>query len=112
VVMLNVWATWCPPCQHEMPVLEAYYQAHKHTDFVIVGVNWEDNQKEIESFIEEYSLSFLFWMDTDLDARRVLNKPPMPCSYIIDRGGNLRLRWIGEVDLEALETYVTPLLEE
>ena len=112
VVMLNVWATWCPPCQHEMPVLEAYHQAHKDDGFVLVGVNWDDSQKEIESFIEEYALSFPIWMDTDHDARRVLNKPPMPCSYIIDRDGNLRLRWIGEVDLEALETYITPLLEE
>lgn len=113
VVLVNLWATWCPPCKAEMPTLEAYYQAHVEDGFVVIAINDGDPAEAVKAFAREYGLSFPVWLDPEYvateEAFQTLN---LPSSFVIDRGGTIRLRWVGEIDRRTLEKYVTPLIAE
>jgi peroxiredoxin len=112
VILVNNWATWCPPCRAEMPELEAYFQAHKDDGFNLIGINSGDKKGEVADFAGEIGLTFPMWLDTTGLALRAFKNNALPSSYVIDRSGNVRLVWMGAVSLEALETYVTPLLAD
>ena len=112
VILINNWATWCPPCRAEMPDLEKYFQAHKADGFDIIGVNAGDEHGLVEEFVSRYGLTFPIWLDPDGLSTHAFRNNALPSSYVIDRSGTVRLIWIGEVSVDALETYVTPLLSE
>ncbi|MFH2102858.1 MAG: TlpA disulfide reductase family protein [Chloroflexota bacterium] len=112
VVLVNNWATWCPPCQSEMPELQAYFQAHASQGFLLVAIESGDPASQVSAFVEEYGLTFPVWLDPHADALMAFNNWSLPSSYLIDRSGTIRYSWIGEVNRITLEEYVTPLLEE
>ena len=113
VVLVNLWATWCPPCKAEMPTLKAYYEAHQANGFVTVAVNDGDPEEAVKAFAQEYDLTFPIWLDPTYQATdHAFKTRNLPSSFVIDRDGNVRLRWVGEIDRAALEKYVTPLILE
>jgi cytochrome c biogenesis protein CcmG/thiol:disulfide interchange protein DsbE len=113
VVLVNLWATWCPPCKAEMPTLEAYYQAHQTDGFVTFAVDDGDPADAVAAFVDQYSLSFPVLLDPTYQASdRAFKTRNLPSSFVIDREGNVRLRWVGEIDRATLEKYVTPLIAE
>jgi cytochrome c biogenesis protein CcmG, thiol:disulfide interchange protein DsbE len=112
VVLVNNWATWCPPCQSEMPELQAYYEAHLQNGFVIVAIESGEPVNTVLAFARKYKLTFPVWLDPQGIALEAFNNWDLPSSYIIDRGGTIRMSWTGPVDRATLEKYVTPLLEK
>lgn len=112
IVLVNNWATWCPPCKAEMPTLEKYYTEHANQGFVIIAIESGESIDEVSRFVETYGLSFPVWIDRDGVALEAFNNWSLPSSYVIDRDGMIRLAWTGEISLELLEKYVTPLLFE
>jgi peroxiredoxin len=113
VVLVNLWATWCPPCKAEMPTLEAYYRAHQADGFATLAINDGDPSDAVASFVQEFGLSFTVLLDPTYQATdHAFKTRNLPSSFVIDREGNIRLRWVGEIDRESLEKYVTPLLLE
>lgn len=113
VVLVNLWATWCPPCKAEMPTLEAYYQAHQPDGFVTFAVNDGDPADAVTAFVDQYNLSFPVLLDPTYQATdHAFKTRNLPSSFVIDREGNVRLRWVGEIDRATLEKYVTPLITE
>jgi peroxiredoxin len=111
-VLVNNWATWCPPCRAEMPELNAYYEAHKDEGFILVGISSGDTKSQIEDFIHEYGLSFPMWQDPTSASLSAFRMDYLPSSFVIDPSGNVRLAWTGAVSLTTLEEYVTPLLQQ
>jgi peroxiredoxin len=113
VVLVNLWATWCPPCKAEMPVLKAYYEDHAADGFVTVAVNDGDPADAVAAFVKEHELTFPVWLDPTYEAtERAFKTRNLPSTFVIDREGNIRLRWVGEIDRAGLEKYVTPLILE
>lgn len=112
VVLVNNWVTWCPPCRAEMPVLEAYYQAHRDKGFVILAIEAGDPAAEVSAFVQKYRLSFPVLLDPEGRSLAAFQNMALPNTYVIDRQGRVRLAWTGPVDQTTLETYLTPLLQE
>ncbi|GAB4503505.1 MAG: hypothetical protein Fur0043_04970 [Anaerolineales bacterium] len=113
VVLVNLWATWCPPCKAEMPTLNRYYQDHAAEGFVILAVNDGDPAEAVRSFVQTYGLSFPVLLDpTYIASDHAFKTRNLPTSFVIDRRGDVRLRWVGEIDRPTLEAYVTPLIAE
>lgn len=111
VVLVNNWATWCPPCRAEMPVLAAYYQDHMVDGFSIIAVDAGESETEVRKFVENNQLNFPVWLDPQMDAIRAFRNNGLPSSYIVNRAGEVVLAWNGSISQEMLEKYVTPLLE-
>jgi cytochrome c biogenesis protein CcmG/thiol:disulfide interchange protein DsbE len=99
VVLLNFWATWCPPCKAEMPDLEALYREYGAThDFVVVGVNLQEERETVEKFARAIGLSFPVLLDTDGKvSEQSYAVRSLPMSMIIDREGYIREAWTGQL---------------
>lgn len=110
IILVNNWATWCPPCKAEMPTLLAYYEEHKGEDFVVIAIESGEAVDEVSEFAAKYGLTFPIWIDRKGAALDAFANWSLPSSYVIDKSGVVRLTWTGEISLEMLEKYVTPLL--
>lgn len=112
VLLVNTWATWCPPCRAEMPILEQYYQAHREQGFILIGIDIAEAQSVVQQFVEAQDLSFPIWLDAHEASLRAFRSISLPSSFVIDRQGVIRLAWQGATCLAQLEADVTPLLHE
>lgn len=112
VLLVNLWATWCPPCKEEMPALETFYRRHADEGFTIIAINDGDPAPEVVKFVEDYGLTFPVWLDpTYIATERSFKTLNLPSSFVIDRQGHVVLSWVGGINLQTLEQYVTPVLE-
>jgi peroxiredoxin len=112
VVLVNNWATWCPPCKAEMPTLQAYYEKHKDQGFLLIGIEAGEPADEVAQFVEDYKLTFPIWLDPQNKALSAFHNQNLPSSYVIDRQGTVRLAWVGAISKSILEKFLTPLLED
>lgn len=112
VVLVNNWATWCPPCKAEMPILQGYYEDHNDQGFTIVAIEAGDSPEAVAEFVNEYGLTFPVWPDLEQKALDAFRNPNLPNSAVIDRNGAVRYVWTGTITRNALEEYITPLVEE
>lgn len=113
VVLVNLWATWCPPCKEEMPALQSFYNKYKEQGFVVIAINDGDPTADVLEFVKDYRLTFPVWLDpTYIATEQAFKTLTLPSSYVIDRTGTIQLQWMGGISLRALEQYVAPLLTE
>ena len=112
VVLVNNWATWCPPCKAEIPTLEAYYKAHSEQGFVIIGIEAGEAQKDVLQFVQGANITYPIWFDLKNASLNAFRSANLPNSFVIDRKGIVRLAWVGQINREVLEKYVTPLIAE
>lgn len=112
VVLVNNWATWCPPCKAEIPTLQAYYETHTLDGFVIIGIDAGEPQSEVLKFVQEHNMTYPVWFDLENAAMNAFKNQSLPSSFVIDRKGIVRFAWVGEISGEVLEKYVTPLITE
>ena len=112
VVLVNNWATWCPPCKAEMPSLKQYHDTHAEDGFTVIAVEAGEGLEEVLAFAQSYGLTFPVWLDPEGTSLRAINNSNLPNSYVIDRSGTVRLAWTGEISLATLEKYVTPIIKE
>ncbi|MES0361921.1 MAG: TlpA disulfide reductase family protein [Anaerolineales bacterium] len=112
VVLVNNWATWCPPCREEMPILNGYFRDHQHQDFVLVAIDAGDPADMVSDFVARYGMDFPIWIDPSSSALNSFRNNYLPSSYLIDRQGQVVMVWSGAVTRASLEQNITPLLKE
>lgn len=110
-VVVNLWATWCPPCVVEMPELVFFHEKYKDKGAMVLGVNYEDIAVEkINSFTDELMISFpiVRFKDIDLNSNRTPFGPlrGLPSTYMVAPSGEIVAARTGMVDLKALETFI------
>lgn len=116
VVLLNVWATWCGPCIREMPKLQELHSAYREEGLSVVGASIDRGaaEDEVRSFVEANGITFGILLDPDARVETRFRTLGVPESFLIDRKGILRARWIGEFDpgAESVRSQVEALLAE
>jgi len=112
VMLVNLWATWCPPCREEMPALQTFYEKHKSDGFVLASINQEETREVVEPFVKEFGLTFPVWLDLNYQAQKEFKTNSLPSSFVIDRNGRVRLMWYGAISKKNLEKYVTDVIKE
>ena len=100
VVLLNVWATYCEPCKVEMPSLEELYKSYGTRGVRIVAVSIDDNVSEdsIRTYAKNLGLTFDILHDPTHSIERAYQTTGYPESFVIDRGGMVRRKWISAAD--------------
>jgi cytochrome c biogenesis protein CcmG/thiol:disulfide interchange protein DsbE len=99
VVLVNVWATWCPPCVDEMPSMEKLYRELKGENFEILAVSIDAlGKKAVAPFMKKYNLSFPALMDPDGTIKTLFQTTGVPESFIINQEGILIEKVIGPKD--------------
>ena len=96
-VLLNVWATWCAPCKEEIPFLERLHAEYRERGLEIVGVSVDarGEEKKIEGFARDMSMTYPVWLDPDQRVMSAFLAIGVPASYLIDRDGVLRWKHLG-----------------
>jgi len=112
VILVNNWATWCPPCREEMPEFKAYYDKYKDQGFQVIAIEAGEPEAEVRNFVEQAGLDFVILLDPENKSLITFQHNSLPNSFVIDRKGNLRLAWLGAINGPTFEKYVTPLLKE
>jgi peroxiredoxin len=112
VLLVNNWATWCPPCKAEMPTIVKYYRTYQEQGFDVVAIEAGEGKAEVAAFAKEYGMQFHVWLDPQSAALNAFKNGSLPNSYVIDRTGTVRYAWTGEINFAMLEKFVTPLIKE
>ncbi|WP_246943735.1 peroxiredoxin family protein [Bacillus pinisoli] len=108
-VILNLWATWCPPCKAEMPHMEEFYKEQKSNNIVILAVNLttaEKNTEVVKEFAQDYKLTFPIGLDQSGEVGKTYQAITIPTSYIIDRNGIIHQKIIGPMDKAMMKELV------
>ena len=116
VVVLNVWASWCPPCRSEAPALQAVSAELTDQDVQFVGINVRDNETDARAFEQEFGLTYPSVVDTDsallLAFRDTLPPSAIPSTLVIDREGRVAARILDEVTQTSLRDLVADIAAE
>jgi cytochrome c biogenesis protein CcmG, thiol:disulfide interchange protein DsbE len=112
VVLVNNWATWCPPCKAEMPTLADYYNEHNPEGFTIIAIEAGEPSESVAQFATDFNLKFPVWLDPDGASLKAFGNGNLPNSFVLDHSGTVRYAWTGEISRDMLEKYITPLLAE
>jgi thiol-disulfide isomerase/thioredoxin len=106
VVILNFWATWCPPCREEMPSMERLYQKYKEPGLVILAVSTDENgKKAVSQFLQRTPYSFPILLDSDGVAQNAYGVFRFPESFIIDHNGIVVKKIVGGRDWMSAPTF-------
>lgn len=111
VVVLNFWATWCIPCRSEIPALSAMGKSLSGEGLTVVGVSYDDTAEMVQEFQKDLKQDYLVVLGGK-DVGSQLPASPLPTTYIIDRQGLIREKFIGERSQAAFEAVIKPLLLE
>ncbi len=101
LVLLNFWATWCPPCRLEMPSMERLYKEFKGDGLEIVAVNFMESEKPIRSFLKENGFTFPVLFDKKGEIAQSYGVHALPVTFLIGRNGNLLAKSMGYKDWHA-----------
>ncbi|MBN1967556.1 MAG: TlpA family protein disulfide reductase [Anaerolineae bacterium] len=110
-VLVNFWATWCPPCRAELPDLVSFYHDHADEGFILIGVNEQETAAVASAFLNEQNLDFLVVTDTNGAVLNRYGTSSLPSSFLIDPDGVIVQRWSGMISRATLEAAVTPRLQ-
>ncbi|WLV23472.1 thiol-disulfide oxidoreductase ResA [Aciduricibacillus chroicocephali] len=105
-IMLNFWATYCPPCEREMPYIQSMYDKYKDQGIAIVSVNLDSTELVVQNFIDKYDLTFPVLRDKDMTVRDLYGIKPIPSSIFINPEGKIVRKVNGELDEDSLESYL------
>lgn len=109
-LVLNFWASWCPPCREEMPAFEALYQENNQ-ELAVVGINLQEDLEPIRSFLTENDITFPILLDPNSEAKRLYNVITQPVTYFINKEGVIVDKKLGPLTVGEINEKVGSLLE-
>jgi len=109
-VLINAWATWCPPCRAEMPDLHDFYLAHQAEGFTLLAVNAGESRPQVQSFIQQMGFTFPVLLDPNITLLTDLGIRSFPTSILVGRDGKVKTIHVGMLTADQLQTEIAPLL--
>ncbi len=112
VVLLNVWATWCPPCREEIPALQEIHERYVARGLDVVGVTVDapGEEEAVREFVDDYGMTYPVWLDPADRVSTTFRLTGVPSTFLIGRDGTLLWKHLGPIVAD--DPALTKLLEE
>ena len=110
MVLINFWATWCPPCRAEIPDIEEAYRTREDDGFVVLGVSVEQSRASVAPFVELVGMTYPVLLDEMSLVYKMYRVPGLPMSILLDQNGVIQVRHIGLMTGAQLEDYLAQVL--
>ena len=106
-VVVNYWATWCPPCLDELPELDAFHSRHKGKGALVLGVNMEDIPLDkLREFVDEHFINYPVLLGGNREETAFGPLPGLPVTYLISPSGEVAASHLGRVDAASIEEFI------
>ncbi|HLB47875.1 MAG TPA: TlpA disulfide reductase family protein [Anaerolineales bacterium] len=112
VVIINFWASWCPPCREEAAYLEQTWRKYQGQGVVFIGVDWVDTEKEALAYIDEFDITYINGPDIGTRIAQAYRIQGVPETFYVDKTGRLRGVHIGPLQSPGLDNKIDELLNE
>jgi peroxiredoxin len=109
VVLINFWASWCGPCELEMPDIQKQYEAHKDEGLAVIAVNSGESPADVKKFVDKYGLTFPVVIDARGQVGAQYRAAGLPMSLFVDRDGVIQVRHLGYMSDGQLKRYLAQL---
>jgi thiol-disulfide isomerase/thioredoxin len=110
VVLVNLWATWCPPCREEMPALERLYRVHAAQGFIVLGIDQGESANVAAAYAHGRGVTFPILIDDQQQYGRAYAAQGLPTSVLVDRTGHIVKGVDGEMSFAEMQKLVAPVL--
>jgi len=104
VVLLNFWATWCPPCREEMPSIERLHQEFRNQGLAVVAVDLQESPKQVARFMRDFRLNFPAVLDAEGKVAAQYQVRALPATFLVDRAGRVVGQALGPRDWASAES--------
>jgi len=111
VVLVNLWATWCPPCREEIPALETLYRKYQSRGFVVLGIDQGESATVAGAFARKLGVTFPLLIDDAQQYGRAYAAQGLPTSILVDRNGHIIKGIDGEMTLAQMQALVAPAVK-
>ena len=114
VILLDFWATWCPPCKKEIPGFIGLYKTYKPRGFVVLGVSVDDSMSDVKKFIKQFKMNYpvLIGHDREDLQKAFAPMPGFPTTFVIARDGSICFQHTGFTPLDQFESKIKALLQQ
>ena len=109
-LVINFWASWCPPCRQESPAFERQWRRYRDTGIQFVGVDIQDDVSDAEAYVREFGLTFPNGLDPDGKITIDYGVIGLPVTFFVGSSGIVEGRWVGAIPEEKLEEWVNTLV--
>ncbi len=110
IVVMNLWATWCPPCKDEMPDLQRFWLAERGRGVVVLGIDQGESASAVRAFTKTYGVTFPVLLDADQQYGRAYAAVGLPTTVVVDRNGHISAGIDGLLTLAQMRRAIAPAL--
>jgi len=109
VVLINLWATWCPPCRAELPDLQRLYSAYRSRGLIVLGINQGESASRATQFARSLGIGFPILLDPNQEYGRRFTALGLPTTVVIDRNGTVVRGYDGALAYSQMTAAIAPL---
>jgi cytochrome c biogenesis protein CcmG/thiol:disulfide interchange protein DsbE len=110
-IVINFWASWCPPCRIEAPLLERTWRAYKDRGVIFIGVDIQDKEEDALNYIREFDITYPNAPDPTGEVSIDYGVSGLPVTFFISRKGEIVRRWVGAIDKKVLISSIQEIME-